>query len=399
MSMNEVTERVHALGNAWEQFKTVNDARLSEIEKKGNADPLYNEHLARIGNALDRQQRRIDTLETAQARPGFELEGKSYGADVSEYRSAFCNYMRKGLENGLEDLQVKALSITGDGSEGGYLVTPQISERIVQIVRESSPMRELAGIETISTDSLELIEDAGEMTASWVTETATRSETNTPALGKRVIETHEMFAQPQATQKLIDDASINIEEWAANKIAERFSRLEAQAFIGGSGIGEPTGILSYASGTSWGQVEQFNTASASTIAADDVLTLFYGLKDEYAKNATFLMNRSTVQHLRLLKDGTTGQYIWQPGLSLGTPDTLMGVPVALASDMPAMADNALSIAVGDFRRGYLIVDREAIRVLRDPYTAKPFVRFYTTKRVGGEVVDFEAIKLLRVTSA
>jgi HK97 family phage major capsid protein len=399
MTIREVTERVNTLGNAWEQFKSVNDARLKEIEKKGNADPLYTEHLERIGNALDRQQRRLDSIETAQARPSMDFEGKAYNPDVTEYRNAFCNYMRKGMERGLEDLQVKALSVSGDGSEGGYLVTPQLSERIVQIVRESSPMRELAAIETISTDSLELIEDAGEMTAAWVAENAVRSETSAPALGKRVIETHEMFAQPQATQKLIDDASINIEEWAAKKIADRFARLEAQAFIGGSGIGEPTGVLSYASGTSWGQIEQVNTSAASTISADDVLNLFYSLKDDYAKNATFLMNRATVQHLRLLKDGTTGQYIWQPGLSLGTPDTLMGVPVALASDMPALADNALSIAVGDFRRGYLIVDREAIRVLRDPYTAKPFVRFYTTKRVGGEVVDFEAIKLLRVTAA
>lgn len=395
MSISEVTDRVHALGSAWEQFKQVNDARLKDIERKGNADPLYLEHLQRIGDALDRQKNRIDYIETAHARPGVEFT-KAGIEDVSEYRTAFCNYLRKGMEGGLEQLQAKALSVSGDGTEGGYLVTPQISERIVQIVRETSPMRALASVETISSDTLELIEDTGEMAASWVAETGARAETNTPLFGKRVIETHEIFAQPQATQKLIDDASINIEEWVATKIAEKFARLEGTAFVTGDGSGKPTGVLSYTAGTSWGQIQQLTSATTGAIETDDLIKLFYALKDEYAKNATFLMNRSTVQAMRLLKDGTTDQYVWQPGLSLGTPDTLLGVPVALASDMPAVSANNLAIAVGDFKRGYLIVDRAGIRILRDPYTAKPFVRFYTTKRVGGEVVDFDAIKILKV---
>jgi HK97 family phage major capsid protein len=276
------------------------------------------------------------------------------------------------------------------------LVTPTISDRILNIIRESSPLRSLASIKTISSDTLDLIEDTGEMSAAWVGKTGTRSETNASLLGKRTIETFEMYAQPQATQKLIDDGSVNIEEWVANKIAKKFARLEASAFIAGDGSSAPTGILSYAAGPSWGQVQQLQTAASLAIATDDLIKLYYLLKDESAKNATFLMNRSTVQAMRLLKDATSGQYVWQPSLALGTPDTLLGVPVALASDMPAVAANALSVAVGDFKRGYLIVDRLGIRILRDPYTAKPFVRFYATKRVGGEVVDFDAIKLLKV---
>lgn len=161
---------------------------------------------------------------------------------------------------------------------------------------------------------------------------------------------------------------------------------------------KPNGILSYAAGTSWGQIEQATSGTSGTIESDDIVKLYYKLKDEYAKNATFLMNRSTVQALRLLKDTASDQYIWQPGLALGTPDTLFGAPVALASDMPAVVGGALSIAVGDFKRGYMIVDRVGIRMLRDPYTAKPFVLFYTTKRVGGEVVNFDAIKLLKVAA-
>jgi HK97 family phage major capsid protein len=395
MTIAEVTETVHALGSAWEQFKQVNDTRLNEIERKGNADPLYLEHLNRIGDAIDRQKRRIDTLETANNRPGLEYT-KAGIEDISEYRTAFCNYLRKGMESGLEQLQLKALSVAGNGTEGGYLVTPTISDRILNIIRESSPLRALASIETISSDTLDLIEDTGEMSAAWVGETGTRSETNTPLLGKRTIETFEMYAQPQATQKLIDNGSVNIEEWVANKIAEKFARLEASAFIAGDGSTAPTGILSYTAGTSWGQIQQLQTAGSLAISTDDVIKLYYLLKDESAKNATFLMNRSTVQAMRLLKDATSGQYVWQPSLALGTPDTLLGVPVALASDMPTVAANALAVAVGDFKRGYLIVDRLGIRILRDPYTAKPFVRFYATKRVGGEVVDFDAIKLLKV---
>ncbi len=400
MTISEVTERVHAMGQAWEQFKQVNNQRLREIERKGNADPLYHEHLQRIGDALDHQKRRMDQLETAHARPGVDVSGKkAFAEDSSEYRAAFTNYLRKGMEAGLENIQLKTLSVGGaSGAEGGYLVTPHMSETITQIVRESSPLRALAGVETISHDTLDLIEDTGEMQAVWVDEDDARDVTTNPLFGKRTIETHEMYANPRATQKLIDDASVDIEGWVSQKVAERFARLEATAFISGDGDKKPTGILSYAAGTSWGQIEQLNSAAAGSIAADDVIRLYYRLKDEYAKNATFLMNRTTVQALRLLKDTGSDQYIWQPGLALGTPDTLLGVPVALASDMPGVAANNLAIAVGDFKRGYMIVDRVGIRMLRDPYTAKPFVLFYTTKRVGGEVVNFEAIKLLKVAA-
>ncbi len=208
-----------------------------------------------------------------------------------------------------------------------------------------------------------------------------------------------MYAQPKATQKLIDDGSIDIEQWVARKVADKFARLEATAFISGDGTGKPTGILSYTAGTAWGDIQQVVSGSDAAITGDSLLKLYYSLKDDYAKRATFLMHRSTVQAVRLLKDSTTGQYLWQPGLASGTPDTLLGVPVALAADMPVPASGSLSVALGDFKRGYLIVDRVGIRTLRDPFTAKPFVVFYTTKRVGGEVVDYEAIKLLKLSAS
>ena len=396
MSITEVTERVHALGNAWEQFKHVNDARLSEIERKGHADPLYGEHLKKISDALDQHKRRMDQIETVHGRPGLELGGAPYASDVSEYKAAFRHYLRKGSDAQFDQLQLKALSV-GTDTNGGYLVPNQMADIIVRIVNESSPMRALASVETISSDSLDLIEDTDEMAAAWADETTARTaDTATATIGRNTIDTFEMYAQPKATQKLIDDGAIDIEQWIAEKVADKFARLEATAFISGNGTTAPKGILSYPAGNGFGQVQQISTGTSATVTADSLIQLYYALKDQYSKNATFLMHRSTLQAVRLLKEATTNQYLWQPGLAAGTPDTLLGVPVKLAADMPVPAASALAVAVGDFKRAYLIVDRIGIRTLRDPFTAKPFVQFYTTKRVGGEVVNTEALKLLKL---
>ncbi len=398
MSMTEIATRVHSLGNAWEQFKSVNDRRLNEIERKGAADPLTLEQLNNINTVIGNYKERLDRVETAMVRP--HLGGGSVMSDPlqAEHKQAFCNYIRKGVEGDLPKLEAKALSV-GSDADGGYLVTSAMSERIIQTVKETSPMRKLAKVETISTDSLELIEDTADFAAGWTTETGTVSVTDTPQLGKKTITTHELYAQPSATTKLIDDASIDIEAWLAEKLADIFSRKENTAFISGDGSGKPKGILSYTAGTSWGQIEQLGTgAGAALIAADDIVELYYKLKEDYATRATFLMNRSVAQLVRLLKETTTGQYLWQPGLAAGAPDTLMGVPAMQAADMPVAALNNIVMAVGDFQSAYQIVDRSGIRILRDPFTNKPFVNFYSTKRVGGEVVNSEAIKLLKATA-
>ena len=396
MSISEITDRVASLGNAWEQFKQINDARLNEIERKGNADPLYNEHLGNISMALDNYKSRLDTIETAYNRPilGDDVNIKS-SASNGEYSKAFRNYLRKGMEGGLEMLQTKALSV-GSDPDGGYLVTPHMSAKIVQSIFETSPMRQLASVETISSDALELIDDHDQAAAGWTAETGAITETATPTLAKRNIPTHELYAQPKATQKLVDDSAIDIESWLSGKIADIFSRKENTAFISGVGVGQPRGILTYASGTSWGQIQQVTSGSSGAVTADAIINLFYALKDAYSKRANFLMNRTVVQSIRLLKQATTNQYMWQPGLAAGAPDTLMGVPVHMAADMPVAAANSLSIAVGDFQAAYQIVDRKGISILRDPFTEKPFVKFYATKRVGGDVVNFEAIKLMKL---
>jgi HK97 family phage major capsid protein len=174
--------------------------------------------------------------------------------------------------------------------------------------------------------------------------------------------------------------------------------MEATSFINGNGTSQPKGILQYTAGTSWGQIQQINSGTSALVTADGLIKLFYALQEQYTRGATFLMNRSVLQAVRLLKESTTDQYLWQLGLAAGAPDTLLGVPVATASDMPIAAANSLSVAVGDFRQAYLIVDRVGVRILRDPFTEKPFVKFYATKRVGGEVINTDAIKLLKLAA-
>ncbi len=396
MKISEMTDLVYKYAQANEQLRKDHERLAAEVKSKGSADPLLNDQLNRVNRQMDEYKARMDALETASGRPAKAIGRHEVSHSLAaEYKSAYNNYLRKGMDNGLEDIQTKALSV-GTDADGGYLVTPEMSEIITQTVTEISPMRSIASVATISTDSLDVIEDSELPGASWATETASRADTTTAQIGKNNIATHEMYASPKATQKLIDDSAIDIESWLAQRIGEQFAALEATAFISGDGSGKPKGILSYTAGTDFGEIEQINSESDGAVTADGLIKIFYALKDEYAKNATFLMNRSVMQAVRLLKNSTTDEYIWQPGLAVGAPDTLLGVPVMAAADMPAATSDSLSVAVGDFKRGYQIVDRQGIRILRDPFTDKPYVKFYTTKRVGGEVVNSEAIKLLKL---
>ncbi len=398
MSITEVKARVDQLGSAWEQFKKVNDQRLKEVENKGASDPLTDQHLNRVNAKLDEYKERVNKMEAALSRPSFgSVSGYKFeDSAVSAHKEAFCNYLRKGVEGDLCNLETKALSAASD-PDGGYLVSPQISETIVKAIFETSPMRKVANVQTISSDALEILQDNSEAVAGWTTESGAVSDTATPTLAKKSIPVHELYAQPKATQKLIDDSSVDIEAWLAEKISDIFSKKENTAFVSGDGVGKPRGILTYTSGTSWGEIEQVASGSNGVATADTIIELYYSLKEDYAVNASFLMNRGMIEDIRQLKD-TTNQYLWNPGLAVGAPDTLMGVPVLQAADMPVPATDSLSIAVGDFKAAYQIVDRTGVRVLRDPFTDKPFVKFYSTKRVGGDVVNFEAIKLMKLGS-
>jgi HK97 family phage major capsid protein len=258
-------------------------------------------------------------------------------------------------------------------------------------------MRQLAAVQSISSSQFEQLKRTTRgATGGWVTETGTRAVTTTPKLGKLVIPTHEVYAEPHATQMLLDDSAINIEQWLADEIAEEFGFYENTAFINGTGAGQPRGLLTYAAGTADGQIEQVTSGDANLLTSDGLISLQTALKEPYQVNATWLMNRATVGAIRKLKASGTGDYMWQPGLGQGQPATLLGRPVVMGADMPTVAANALAAAYGDFRRAYKIVDRMGMRVLRDPFTAKPFIKFYSTKRVGGDVTLFEAVKIHKI---
>lgn len=427
--IKQAVEAVKQVNVAFEEFKRANDARLAEIEKKGSADPLLEEKLRRIDADLDRAQKVADEAALAAKRQSrvvtdekgdrIDLDAKAAdwagmlarrrgetvpafdAAGLDSYKAAFDRFLRKGEEVMSVD-ERKALSV-GTDPDGGYVVNPDLSGRIVMKVFESSPMRAYASIQVISSDALEGLFDLDEAASGWVGETDSRAETNTPQLGKWRIPTHELYAKPKATQKLLDDASINMEAWLASKVAEKFARDEANAFVVGNGSNKPRGFLTYSSGTTLpGTIEQFPTGSSGAYAAapnggDVLINALYGLKAQYRANATWFMNRATLTATRKVKD-SDGAYLWSPGIAAGQPATLLGYPVASFEDMPDPASNSLSVAVGDMREAYQIVDRLGIRTLRDPYSAKPYVEFYTTKRVGGDVVNFEAIKLVRFGS-
>jgi HK97 family phage major capsid protein len=265
-------------------------------------------------------------------------------------------------------------------------------------------MRAYASIQVISSDALEGLFDLNEASSGWVGETEARSDTNTPAIGKWRIPVHELYAKPKATQKLLDDASINMEAWLAGKVAEKFARDESAAFVSGNGTNNrPNGILTYITGGTnaaahpFGAILATNSGAAAALTADGIINLVHALPSEYTQNARFVMNRATMGLARLLKD-TTNQYLWQPSYQAGQPATLAGHPVTEVAAMPNVAAGARPIVFGDFQRGYLSVDRTGVRVLRDPFTNKPYVHVYTTKRVGGGLLNPDVLKAMNISA-
>jgi HK97 family phage major capsid protein len=376
--------------------------RLDDIEKKLNRP--------RVGGSDDDSKARAGMVEfhkaSLAARGELKVgrdqlsDGKVPFDDIAEYQKSFPMYLRRD-PNALTPTESKAM-LVGSDPDGGYFVTPEVSRRVLTVIYETSPMRRLANVETISTDAIEMPTDDGEVGAGWVGETEDRPETSTPQVGTQRIPVHEIYAMPKATQKLLEDAAVDVEGWLADKTGAKFARMEATAFITGNGVKKPRGILTYAAGTpnannmlTRGTVEQFASGGVGAVTADALVTMSMGLKEYYTPNASWLMRRASLVPIMLIKD-SQGRYIWQPGLAAGAPSVLLGATVNQAADMPAIATNALAIAFGDWKQAYTIVDRLGITTLRDPYTAKPFVLFYSRKRVGGDVTNFEAYKVMKI---
>jgi HK97 family phage major capsid protein len=440
--VTEVKTLIEQQGKAFEAFKSANDQMQAEIKKLGAADAVTAEKVAKLDEALTKLSEAKDAIEAKATdlekkfnRPGighnggpsleeselksFNLALKSHSAlfsraapaDVTadglgDYRKGFNTFLRKGKEM-LEDAERKGM-LVGSDPDGGYMVTPDVSGRIIKRVFETSPMRQIASVQTIGTNELEGIIDNDEADdGGWVGEQTTRTETGTPQVGKWKIPVHEVYAQPKATQQLLDDANVDIEAWLAAKVADKLTRKENAAFMTGDGSNKPKGLFAYSSAATadssraWGVFEHIVTGAnggfAASNPADVLFSLIGAFKDAYLTNARFLTRREVITLIRKFKDGNS-QYLWQPGLQQGQPQSILGFPVSIAADTPAIATASLSLAFGDFKEAYQIVDRQGFRTLRDNLTSKPFVKFYTTRRVGGGAVQFEAVKFLKFST-
>ncbi len=385
---------------AFEALKSANDARIEEIEKRGAADPLLDAKLKKIEQTLDRQRSALERLSLEQSRPAI---GDDPRRTDPEHKSAWGAYLRKGDDSGIARMDLKSVNV-GTEAQGGYVAPPELDRLIEQRLTASSPMRQIASVRQTSATVFRKPVSMGASSA-WVSETGARAETTAPTLDLLEFPAAELYAMPAATQTLLDDAYADIDEWLADEVEASFSAQESAAFVTGNGSGRPKGFLSYemiAEGSyAWDKIgfilSGADGAFASTDPADKLIDLVYALKSQYRANARFVMNRRTVSAVRKLKDGDDN-YLWRPGMA-GESASLLGYPVTEIEDMPDMAEDSFSIAFGDFRRGYLIVDRQGARVLRDPYSLKPYVLFYTTKRVGGGIQNFDAIKVMKFAAA
>ena len=389
---------------AFEAFKETNDERLYQLERRSAADPLVEEKLARIDRALDEHRRVVDDLALKSARPAIGGGAPRSGAALA-HKSAFDAYVRKGELGALRDVEKKALSV-GSDPDGGYLVPDETERTVNRALRDISPIRAIAGIRQVSGSVYKRPFSVAGPVTGWVAETAARTQTNAPTLDEISFPTTELYAMPAATSSLLDDAAVNIDEWLAEEVRIAFAQQEGTAFVTGNGTNKPKGFLSYDqvlnADWEWGKLGVIETGVDGGFPAADpsdiLVDLVYAVKAGYRQNGSFVMNRKTQGAIRKFKDDG-GNYLWQPPAQAGGHATLMTFPVIESEDMPDIATDATAVAFGDFNRGYLVVDRQGVRVLRDPYSAKPYVLFYTTKRVGGGVQDFEAIKLLKFSAS
>lgn len=434
--INEVKDLIQKQGEAWTVFKQANDAAI-QAKADGKAVGDLEAKVAKMGEAMDtyaESKAQIEEALTKMQRPGVGSEDKDTDAEVKgfnstlraeyqskgrtapsamdaqsygEYKSAFFKVAAGITVDSLSAGERKALS-AGSDPDGGYLLPEATVGRMVAKVYEQSTMRQLANVMTISTDKIEGIIDNNEAGAGWVSELGSRSDSTTPQLGKYEIYAHEMYAMPKISQKLIDDASTNVEAWLASKVADKFARVEGTAFTTGTGVGQPRGLFSYTTAATaddtraWGTFEHVKTGTNggfnTTTKSDVLFDLIGAFKDQYLQSASFLMRRELRTAIRKLKGATSDLYLWEPGLAVGTPDRLLGYPVRIDQYVPAIATDSLSLALGDFKEAYTIVDRIGVRTLRDPFTAKPYIVFYSTKRSGGGAVNYEAVKFLKLSA-
>ncbi len=351
---------------------------------------------------LQQQEERLTMLDRKTMTAGRPALSASAETDAP-HQKAFGAYLRTGDDDGMRGLVLegKALS-AGVAADGGYLVSPQTADRVRSQLRATASLRAIANVVNVEATSFDVLIDKSDIGSGWAGETAARTESTTPQIERITIPLHELSAMPKASQRLLDDSAFDIEGWLAGRIADKFSRAEAAAFITGDGVDKPKGFLAAPKVSdktwAWGSLGYVATGNAgdfaTTNASDAIVDLVYALTAPYRADATFVMNSKTAGAVRKMKDAD-GRFLWADGLAAGEPARLMGYKVLIAEDMPDIGANAYAIAFGNFGAGYTIAERPDLRVLRDPFSAKPHVLFYATKRVGGDVSDFAAIKLLK----
>lgn len=408
MEQVEVKSAVDAMASAFEEFKKANDERLAQIEEKGSVDPLLEGKLSAIENemskyddlnnqiaaqkAKDEQiEEKLASIETMLKRPSAQMDTKS----IDEKMEIFGRWVRKG-DDALTDIEKKALTVGTAATAGNYAPAEYVEE-LVKVITEISPVRSVARVRQTSNKEIEVPSKTASFAAAWTAEAGTRSETTGYTTSLNTIPTHELYALVDISQALLEDSVFDLEAEMNIEFAEQFAKAEGAAFISGDGTNKPTGI------TNGSTVATGVTAASQTaVTADELMELVHSLKTDYARNASFMLNRTTLGEVRKLKD-TAGQYIFQAGFSgeAGLPNTILGHSYVEAPDVADMAASAKPIIFGDFRRGYMIVDRVALSVLRDGYTqaASGNVRYLARRRVGGEVVLAEAMTVLAMAAS
>ncbi|HBT3119039.1 TPA: phage major capsid protein [Klebsiella pneumoniae] len=396
VEIKDVEQVAQDLQQKFDDFKAKNDKRIEAIEaEKGK--------LAGEVETLNGKLTELDQLKTAledELKQVKRPAGGTQSKAATEHKTAFIDFMRKGKDDGLRDLERKALQV-GVDEDGGYAVPEELDRTILNLLKDEVVMRQEATTITVGGANYKKLVNLGGTASGWVGETDTRPATDASKLGQIEPFMGEIYGNPQATQTMLDDAFFNVEDWINSELAVEFSEQEEIAFTSGNGTKKPKGFLAYASTLeddktrAFGTLQHILSGAAAGVTADAIIKLVYTLRKVHRNGAKFMMNNNSLFAVRILKD-SEGNYLWRPGLELGQPSSLAGYGVAENEQMPDIAADAKAIAFGNFKRGYTIVDRIGTRILRDPYTNKPFVGFYTTKRTGGMLADSQAIKLLQI---
>lgn len=405
----DATKILNELQKTFADFKAEREAEIKGINAKF-ADVVQAEKVDRINGEITKLQAAIDETNAllAAARVGGG-DKDQLPPEKKAHAAAFEQFFRKGNENGLRDLEVKAAARTDSDPDGGYLVPETMEQTIDRVLATVSAIRGISSVITISTQTYKKLVNQGGATGGWVGERQSRSETNTPTLAELAFPAMEMYANPAATQTALDDSRIDIASWLGSEVSQTFADMEGAAFYNGDGVNKPRGIASYTmianASYAWGKVGFVTSGVAAALADathsghDAVMDLVYSIKQGYRNNAGFLMNRNTQAAVRkLVTLGDEKLPLWQPSLQLGQPASLAGYPITDDDNVADIGAGTFPIWFGDFKRAYLVVDRAGMRVLRDPFTNKPYVHFYTTKRVGGGIQNFEALKALKIST-